>query len=184
MLAQLARDRGKKLEPGLFELWGGVPSERLLRHSDPMINPIEKRKYHAMLASRSGVQGPSEAEEVSEPEVAKSIYKLWSNYLRSVARDSKRFNLLFEENINYGFRRNLLGLRPFCILSGLIGVVGCGWDVYGNYRIGGSIDSVDKILIFSAEIIYIGVVLFVIKQNWVRVPAEAYAMRLIETLDG
>jgi hypothetical protein len=35
--------------------------------------------------------------------------------LRELTRDKRRFSLIFEENMDYGFRRNCLGLRPFAI---------------------------------------------------------------------
>jgi hypothetical protein len=94
LLAQLARDRGKKIEFKLFEQWGGIPSERILCHSNSSISLVEKEKIHRTLAHKTGTLGPSILEEKINPEGAKSIYKLWSNYLRSATRDSKRYHLV------------------------------------------------------------------------------------------
>jgi hypothetical protein len=42
LLAQLARDAGKRGEPGLFDSWGGMPSVALLRQDDHRIDAITK----------------------------------------------------------------------------------------------------------------------------------------------
>jgi hypothetical protein len=43
--------------------------------------------------------------------------------LRQRTRDTKIFNKVFAENMEYGFRRNCLGLRPTGLVLAAIGVV-------------------------------------------------------------
>jgi hypothetical protein len=57
------------------------------------------------------------------------------NWLRENTRDAKKFPLVSGENINYGFHRNLLGLRiPGFYLNALI-VIFCGAMLYLRFPI-------------------------------------------------
>ena len=53
-------------------------------------------------------------------EEADEIYRSWSNYLRTNVRDIEKYNLLFAELINYGFRRNVYGMKYFYSLGGIL----------------------------------------------------------------
>lgn len=182
-ISHLARDRGKRLEQGLHESWGGVPSVKFLRYDDLTFHRVVKAKYHKILYSKSDIAGPTEEEERTNPEEANAIYRSWSDYLRACTRDTKTYGLLFEENINYGFRRNLLGLKPFCLLFVAIALIVTGWNVYSNYSKIQVELGVEKLAAIFSEIAFLLTVLFVVRPDWVRIPAEAYARRLIETLD-
>jgi len=48
-------------------------------------------------------------DERSEPESADHVYDSSTAFLLEKTRDKKAFPLIFEENCNYGFRRNLWG---------------------------------------------------------------------------
>ena len=50
-------DRGKALEPNLFQAWGGKPSVVMLRHRDARIPTAAKDRYRAFWSARS----PTEA---------------------------------------------------------------------------------------------------------------------------
>jgi hypothetical protein len=43
-LAQLARDRGSRLQPTLYAAWGDQPSVAALRHRDTLLAGIERKK--------------------------------------------------------------------------------------------------------------------------------------------
>jgi len=49
--------------------------------------------------------------ETENAEKADAFYVLAGNWLRERTRDHLKFKVLFEENVVYGFRRNLLGLK-------------------------------------------------------------------------
>jgi hypothetical protein len=42
---------------------------------------------------------------------ADAFYELAGTWLRENTRDTKKFPILFNENVTYGFRRNLLGVK-------------------------------------------------------------------------
>lgn len=179
LLANLARDRGKLLEHKLFEQWGGMPSVRLFRYRDPTIPSPAKIKYHAILTKVSKINAPSPKDEENNPEKADEVYLSWSDYLRGKTRDTKKYSLLFKENINYGFRRNLLGIRWFCIISSLIGI----GLVNSSIINGGQITRI-SIATSLMLLAYALVFLFVVKGSWVKIVADAYGRQLIEAVNA
>ena len=111
-LADFARQRGRAIEPQLFSDMGGKPTVTMLRHTDRITFDMASRaRYRAFLGERIGEKPPTEADELADPAAADAFYDRCGAWLRENTRDTKKFNLLFNENITYGYRRNLLGLR-------------------------------------------------------------------------
>jgi hypothetical protein len=179
LLANLARDRGKSLEKALFEQWDGIPSVRFFRHRDSTIPSPAKMKYHAILSKASKIKSPSAKEEEQNPKQADEIYLSWSDFLRGKTRDTKKYNLLFKENIGYGFRRNLFGIRWFCVVSSLIGI-----GLTNTTIIIGKQTTDITIAVSLLLGVYVVVFLFVVNRAWVKVVADAYAKQLIEAVNA
>jgi hypothetical protein len=112
LLSNIARDRGKSLEPKLNDSWGGKPTTQLLRHRDGVIETVTKRRYHEFLSQKINASFPTADEEKTDPEEADEIYQSGVRWLLNQTRDVSTFGLLFKENIAYGFRRNALGMKP------------------------------------------------------------------------
>jgi hypothetical protein len=119
LLANIAREYGKRLEPKLFESWGGTPSTQILRHRNNHFGATIKGNFHAFLASKLGVAFPDAEVEMANTDQADDVYRSAVTWLLSQTRDTKTFDLLYRENISYGFRRNALGLKPLGILISL-----------------------------------------------------------------
>jgi hypothetical protein len=116
VLADLARRRGKRVEPIIEQKLGGRPSA--LRHSDDTLDSVSKQRYLDFLATKLNEAAPSQEDEERAPDVTQRFYERGSAWLRENTRDTKKFRILFEENITYGFRRNLYGLKwPALILN-------------------------------------------------------------------
>lgn len=115
LLSNLSREFGKRLEPRLFDKWGGKPSTQLLRHRDTRIENITKKRYHSFLSSAINEHFPDPVEEASDPTSADEVYQSGVRWLLNKTRDRKSFALLFKENVSYGFKRNALGLKPFAL---------------------------------------------------------------------
>jgi hypothetical protein len=183
LLTQLARDAGKNLEARLLQEWGGLPSIAIFRHSDRRFDAITKARYHhAMAALVKQANPPTPEQEREDARAADEVYAAWSNYLRTHTRDQKRFALLFKENINYGYRRNVLGLRPVGILLAVVAAIVGALRVWIVYR--GNVQ-VDQAMLGAAAFSFVILLLWMFKfsPSWVRVPADAYAYRLIESID-
>lgn len=116
LLADFARSRGKSREKAMWAKWGGPPSNQMLRHSDTTFDEVSKARYHTMLAKKIGKKFPTAAEEANNPAAADGVYASAGNWLREATRDEKKYRLLLNDNIAYGFRRNGHALRRLGIL--------------------------------------------------------------------
>lgn len=184
LLTQLARDAGKKREKALFEAWGGMPSVAVFRHRDGRIDAITKTRYHGRLAALvKGAKAPSPEDEAADPSTADQVYSAWSSYLRVHTRDTKKYPLVFHENISYGYRRNICGLRPIgIVMSALSFMVSAGWLYYlHSTAVAIAPESVGAL---ACVLVILLLWAFRFTPDWVRIPADAYAERLAETLDS
>jgi hypothetical protein len=182
LLSQLARDEGKKGENQLYEQWGGMPSVAIFRHRDKRLDPITKARYHKTLSTLVKAKAPSPAEEEKDPATADQTYTAWSNYLRVNTRDTKMYPLLFDELVQYGYRRNLWGLRPVGITtSALSAITAAAWCYYGR-RTKGSW-SPETAGAAGLALVFLLLWAFRFTADWVRIPADAYGERLAETTD-
>ncbi|HWV99782.1 MAG TPA: hypothetical protein VNZ64_08840 [Candidatus Acidoferrum sp.] len=184
LLTQLARDTGKKGEKRLFEKWGGLPSVAIFRHRDTRLDSITKARYHKRLAGLvKEAKAPSAEQEIADPRAADAVYAAWSNYLRVNTRDTKNFALLFQENINYGYRRNVWGLRPIGIAFCAASCLACGIRLYA---VGHSTGKLDEPVAGAGALAFVLLALWTFRfsADWVRVPADAYATRLAECAES
>ena len=184
-LSQVGRDAGKKKEPKLWESWGGTPSITLLKWSDSNIDVHTKGRYHTKLQSICPLTpSPDRSYEIANPIGCIDCYNSWTAFLISRTRDTKEFKLLFLENINYGYRRNLWGLKPFAVCFVLLCIIATYLDFASR------IDSYDPKTFGNtfvvAELLLL-IILFIwlllIKPNWVKTVAFSYAKRLLEATE-
>ena len=179
LLVQVGRDQGKQKQPQLFESWGGKPTTRLLRHRDQVIDSHTKARYHQKLRTLlPDVPMPPASLEDEAPERADAAYESCGKFLLEATRDKKRFPLVFDANVSYGFRRNLWGMRPTGIANSLVGLISSVSNALYAYT--GS----SKITVTSVSAIAICGLLITwwllrIKPSWVRLAADAYAERLL-----
>lgn len=115
VFADLARRQGKRVEPMVYAKIGGKPSISMLRYSDRTLDSVTKSRLRGFLAARINELNPSIDDELSRPVECDAFYERCGNWLREHTRDQKKFNILFEENMTYGFRRNLFGLKNFSL---------------------------------------------------------------------
>lgn len=185
LLEQFGRDQGKKKEAGLWESWGGALTTQMLRHRDKtMCNPTMRRRYHSALSRLvPNLHLPTPQEEACDPVGADQVYEAYTRYLINQTRDTARFPLVFEENVNYGFRRNLWGMRPAGILLAIIGMVValCATCLAWIEN--------DPLWIIGAGATIVNTCFLVwwvvrITPAWVFIPAKAYSERLFEACDS
>jgi hypothetical protein len=174
VLAQLGRDGGKRKEPALFASWGGKPTVVRLRHRGPT-NPVTLARWHAKLKKAMGKALPTPKQETADPDDADIMYEACGTLLRGATRDQKKFPLIFSENCSYGMRRNLWGMKPLGIgiaVIGLLVVVVVALLDLGRRETALVAGGLDVVLLVGW--------IFAFTPSWVRVPAEAYAERLLE----
>lgn len=182
LAAQFGRSLGKKLEETLYSEWGGKPTTVLLRHRDNQIDSTTKARLHSRLGTKvSNLQLPSIVEENNDPQQADVIYNSAVLWLRSNTQDNSKYPRLHEENIIYGFRRNLLGLKPLgLILSlSLIGIKVAidrpfSWDKLGVFALQPSV---------IASVLLIAFFSFIVTRDWVKDAAYSYAFALFNAAE-
>jgi hypothetical protein len=177
---QLGRDRGKALEPGLWASWNGSPTRRRLRYRNNRSDQAER--LHARIERVLSETLPTAAEEAADEPASNERYDEITRRLIGLTRDHDQFGLLFAENCNYGQRRNLLGLRTIGIIIAAITaaaaiallVLATGPLAHKAARYGPAI---------GVALLELGLWIWVVRAKWVRIPAEAYADRLMEAVD-
>ncbi len=183
LLSNLGREFGKRKELRLWESWGGMPSCVVLSYGDTRIDEITKDKYHEKLYELAPLDNIIDFKTGNQQGI-ENAYRYWSKFLISKTRDVKKFNLLFKENINYGFRRNLWGLRnlslifiPLCVVSNYLyqGIIN-GFLAFETFPIEFFLTEAILLILFLLWI-------FIFTSGWVKVPAFAYADRLLESMD-
>ncbi len=187
-LTQLGRGRGKALEPMLYRLWDGKPSVAMLRHQDNRLSMATKARYRNFLQRTvPGLRLASPDEEKKYPAQADDGYEGATSWLLSQTRDHERFGLLFQENINYGFRRNIWGLKPWALASGPVAiamVLAFESDAWSS----GAVATLSTInlagwICIATAVTHILVFAFLIRSDWVRMAADAYALQLLASCD-
>ncbi|MGH9515871.1 MAG: hypothetical protein ACRD3P_09375 [Terriglobales bacterium] len=183
LLSQLVRDTGKAKERLLFGKWEGKPTTAMLRHRDTRLNAHTLARYHSRLCSMlPDIKLPTAAHENEHPMDADEKYASCVDYLLSRTRDKGKFQLLFQENMNYGFRRNLWALKPIGITLGLLSLAALAFLT--RVRVGANV------VVWFGNITAISIVSLLlvwwflrITPKWVRIAADAYAERLLASID-
>jgi len=178
--AGVARDAGYRLQPSLWNSWGGSPTVRKLRWREST-NPALLRRLHDDVALVVGNPLPTSEREAQDPAGADAEYEAAIAVLRQRTGDTKTFNKLFAENMEYGFRRNCLGLRPTGLVLAAVGVIASlALTIWG-------VESVaTRVLIWGwPGLVSLAALAFwarIVTPAWVRRPAETYADRLLESV--
>lgn len=173
ILARIARDEGKKIEPDLIREWDGMPTTRFLRHRNSEVETPTRDRYKASLSKLSGAKFPTVAQEAADPAGADAIYASAVAKLRELRR-GKDHRLVFGENCNYGMMRNLFALRTLGIgISVFCAVVSAGGLFLPT-------TSVEMAIVALIVCVLVGLVLarFMTKSA-VKRTAEAYATALL-----
>lgn len=187
LLSQLARRPGKALQEKLYDMWGGMPSVLMLSFRHTTLPHETLRRYHERLNLRvSGISLPlSEEDETKNYDRALKEYRAASDWLLNATRDKEEFRLVFAENVNYGYCRNLLGLKPHGLITWSIGFVACGlracsplidWKLPTEWNwLAITYTLICVIMLF--------VWMFVVRPDWVRMVANEYTKQLIGAVD-
>lgn len=176
-LSNYVRSRGKRLESILIKKWNGMPTTHMLRYSE-IGNPAMFRRRRQALESLFGESLPTPDEEQADPDAADNQCIAATRLLIAKVRDDKqRYPRVHEENIHYGFRRNLLALKPEALIA--ISLMAIAAAVAGAIRL-----STQDFAALGVDAVLALAWLAVVKPDWVREAGSTYAERLFETLDA
>jgi hypothetical protein len=193
LMTNICREMGKRLEGQLFREWGGKPTIQLLRHRDGVIDSISKRRYHAFLAAKINTAFPDAEQEKLDPAKADEAYQSGARWLLDHTRPDmgKQFDLLFRDNIAYGFRRNALGVKPLAITLALACLLWALAKAHVLFSAGGRIADWGALTQLSsaavASLAVSGVMLlvwlFFFTKTSLRTSAFTFAQTLLRTCD-
>jgi hypothetical protein len=172
-VAAFSRLMGKRLETRLFDKWGGKPSVIVLRHGDTTFDDVSKDRYRTFLASKIGFPAPTLQAERKDQAAADVFYESAGNWLRECVRSNRQLSLVFEENVAYGFWRNLLGLKWITIL----------FDVpiatFLIFKVQGTQDSMVWLTLLTITVLQAIFMLLVVTERTVKTAAFQYARQLV-----
>jgi hypothetical protein len=180
VFADIARRRGLAIQQKIMDRMGGWPTTVTLRHSDPTYDEKTKSAFHAFIAGRLGESAPTKHQEAKDPIGADAYYERGSAWLRENTRDRKKFNILFNENVSYGFRRNLLGLKlPGFLLNASIVII-CLLILWLRSPVDFSDAFNDKLLtVIVVAFLHAAYLLIFVTETGVREAARTYSRQLL-----
>ncbi len=179
-LSDWARKAGKDIEPRIYREMGGKPSVTMMRRSDTAIDQASKDRYRTFLAQKLNRPEPTAALERKDLGAADDFYELAGTWLRENTRDTKKFSILFNELVTYGFRRNLLGVKWPALALNIAVVLICAGLLWYRWPL----DTADSM---TARVIVVLVVaaahalyfLLLVSSDSVKAAARTYARQLI-----
>jgi hypothetical protein len=137
-------------------------------------------RRHSVLARLvPNIAIPSAADEAKDRGAANATYASCVAWLIARTRDDR---LLLQENINYGFRRNLWGLKPWGLTIATSATIVLGLRLYllfvSHLRVS------PFVVVFEVcNVLMIAFWVRVVSTAWAMIPARAYAERLFDALD-
>jgi hypothetical protein len=184
LLSQIGRNMGKSKEDLLFTQWeGGKPTTRILRHSTSTNSVILEQRHNKLKKLFPSLKIPNISEEAKLPEKADQIYDACVKLLIGKTRDKDKFPLVFEELCNYGFCRNLWGMKPLGITTSIIGLLVSIGFISTNFLILKATIPPFAIICSSLSFLLLFLWVFMFTPSWVKVAADAYAERLLESCE-
>lgn len=114
-LSTWVRGRGQAVEQRLVSQWNGLPTTHMLRQREGDDLPSLHRRRTRLMSTLS-IALPDADDERSNPAKADDQYVTATKSLISRIRQHQDwFPLVHEENIHYGFRRNLYAMKPIAL---------------------------------------------------------------------
>jgi hypothetical protein len=177
-IGNFVRSRGQSLEERLVVRWDGLPTTRMLRYRETSnVGLLQRRR--SQLERRFDISLPTRSQERRNPAGADDVYVMATRLLISYARERRsEYPLLHDENINYGFRRNLLAMKPvgvFLVLVSLAVQIFYWFTKGFDTRLLIAVGAVTGTLVAW---------LLVVRSSWVEQAGKTYAERLFETLEN
>lgn len=178
LLMSFARDRGFRLQTDLWTTWGGPPTTTMLLSTSP--SPAPDITVHRCHISRllPGAEPLSDERDRDDPTGTVLTIERYTKFLRERTRDRNLFPVVFDANVGYGFRRNLLGLRHIGIAIAIV-TISCSLGALVLVSCYG-LERPIPLLCLSAAVGIVALVLWLrATPDWVREQANRYAHALL-----
>jgi hypothetical protein len=175
--ADVGRRAGKHVQAQLGT--GATPEQWYRRNPD--VSEGAKDRYRAFLAKQLKITAPTADEERTDPSRANDFYLSACAWVREHTRDTCVFSILFAENITYGFRRNLLGLRISALVCNAIVAAISAAILYFRPTYFAALPQIDEkmVMILVAVLLHSAYMLLAVNGAAVREASRAYGRQLI-----
>lgn len=157
-----------------------LPAQQMLLPEDNSIDAITKERYHKFLSSKINNLSFSRDNNHVESSCNSAV-----NWLISQTRDAQKFPLIKEESINFGFAKNLYGLKKIGIIISSILLVVETTALF--VKIMYSLDFLEFSCITTSIVIslsYLLMWIFIINKKWVIDSGKKYAKALLSSCDS
>jgi len=168
-LAQMASAAGNRFGDNFWKRRGGLPTVRWLRSSDTSHSSQQKQQWFMAIKKLTGLDIPAAVNTRSQEEDA--IITDAIRQLRYQFRGKPTAKMVEKHNEEYGFARNLAGLRWVMLGSSLISLVGCAtaWEFKHGSVIG---------CVFTGCLFIYAAIMFFWLPNYVERAGDRYAESL------
>jgi hypothetical protein len=173
--AEVVRQRGLALEQRLKRAWGGFPTTAMVRFKGHAGDGRLVGRRAALELVTAQVLPNRSAEDADGEAADAEIERVVRIGIARVREVTVESSLLQQENTSYGFRRNLLALKP-------VGLVAVGVSIVGAV-VGGSGEPTVLIFIVGADILIGLFWLAAVTKGWVHEQAKKYAERFFVAIE-
>ena len=179
--ADLARHRGKTVEAKL----GSNATPEQWHRGNPDVPEGSKDRFRAYVAGKLKQAAPTAEDERADPRRANDFYLTANAWLRDRTRDTRSYGILFGENVTYGFRRNLLGLKPVGLLINLIVLAFCAGVLWFRPPYFAALNGLDEklVIVIVAVVLHSAYLLFFVGKKAVYDASRVYGRQLILSCD-
>lgn len=179
-LAKYCRAMGLNVQKILLTEWGDFPSTIMLRHSDVTIDSITKFRYHSFLNSNvENIELPTPEEELENKEKADFQYKSAVKWLLEYTRDVQVFSIIYTDNANYGFSRNMLGVKYLGIFLTFSAICLHVYGIHMKYQLNSVFFPLEIWITLLFNLGMLAFWIFFVNKKWVTSNAYAYARSLL-----
>lgn len=165
--AEVVRGRGRQVERRLTDTWGGLPTTRALRHHSGEATELRASR-RAAVEQLTGQRLPTARDESASPTQADERYIAAVTTVLARLRDTPEGSVLQAENVSFGFRRNLRGLREIALI---VLVVAALIDLLVGVLFGLHLST---LLVLAVDVFSALFWCAVVTDDWVRKQADIY----------
>ena len=177
LFASMAANSGVRTQKRLWQDWDGPPTTRYLRRRNGEYNEHTKSRLHEHMISLGFTVPTLEAEKV-DPDAADDRYEAYVMELKSMTRDRHKFPLVRTYLKQYGFSRNLYGIRRTGVVIAVATALFTLVYALVDPLEGMNMLALSPIWIWSAVLVY--ALVFHMNAEAVKTSAERYADFLFE----
>lgn len=156
-----------------------LPAQKALLPSSNYIDKKSKERYYLFLSQNINEFTISDDDNQMTESASTAV-----TWLIAQTRDPEKFPLIAEENINFGFSYNLLGLKPLGLAMCSIGTLFNGILFFLTHKQFITLDSTDIVCGFIVNLAFLLIWIFIINQKLVISSGKKYARALLSACDS